>query len=67
MQAILLERVREGLDDVRLADELLEPSRPPLQRQNRVAHACLCSREDEVRVSPTPAPNRAATAAPFRA
>src|SRR6185295_17363821 len=67
MQAILLEGVRERLYDMRLADEFFEPPWPPLQRQNRVTHACLSSGRFEVRASPTPAPNRAATAAPFRA
>ena len=39
MQAIVGEGIGERLHDVRLPDELLEPPRPPLARQNRVTHA----------------------------
>src|SRR5690606_40320630 len=69
--------VREGVAErthhVLLPDEILEPSGPPLDCKNGVAHWALGvlaetgAPEKEIRVSPTPAPDRAATAAPFRA
>jgi hypothetical protein len=39
MQPVIGERIRERLHDVRLANELFEPSRPPFAGQNRVTHA----------------------------
>ena len=47
VQAIVGERVRQRLDDVRLPDEFLEPPRPPLARQNRVTHALSRLLENE--------------------
>jgi hypothetical protein len=44
VQAIFFQGVRKRLNDMRLPDELLEPPRPPLQRQNRVTHACFSSK-----------------------
>ena len=47
VQAIVGERVRQRLDDVRLPDQFLEPPRPPLARQNRVTHARPCLLKNE--------------------
>src|SRR5690606_8039003 len=72
MELVVRERVDERADHVLLPDEILEPSGPPLHCENGIAHFGTGSsagrgRKNEIRVSPTPAPDRAATAAPFRA
>src|SRR6185503_4440651 len=45
MQAIIGERIGQRLDDMGLADQLLEPPRPPFARQNRVTHAQVSGNE----------------------
>ena len=68
VQALLIEGVGQGANHVFLAGQFVEGARPPLARQNLIAHAPL---QREVGAATpaglTPAPEATAAAAPFRA
>jgi hypothetical protein len=45
VQALLVQRVRQGAHDVLLPDQRLEGTRPPLAREDLIAHGGILSDE----------------------